>query len=100
MAFLAGLHGFSGAFLVCLPVNSAKVRDQPMSSFLEDISRVMQKAYGKDIYPFEESFLLKTLDKRLSSTWINSLTAYSFYLSMPINVEIFHQTIREALDGK
>jgi hypothetical protein len=92
------------AFLVCFlyvyPVNSAKVRDQPMSSSLEDITWVMQKACGKDISPFEESFLQKTLEKRLTSTWINSLTAYSFYLSMPINVEIFHQTIREALDGK
>ncbi len=52
-----------------------------MSSFLEDISRVMQKAYGKDIYPFEESFLLKTLEKRLSSTSIQNLAAYSEYLS-------------------
>jgi hypothetical protein len=77
-SFSAGLHGFSGALLVCLSVNPAKVCDQPMSSSLEDITWVMQKACGKDISPFEESFLLKTLEKRLTSTWINSLTAYSF----------------------
>jgi len=52
-----------------------------MSSVLEDITRVMQKTYGKDIYPFEESFLQKTLEKRLSLTSINSFTSYSGYLS-------------------
>jgi CheY-like chemotaxis protein len=52
-----------------------------MSSLLEDISRVMQKTYGKDIFPFDESFLLKTVEKRLASTSISSFTSYSDYLS-------------------
>ncbi|MGA7828808.1 MAG: protein-glutamate O-methyltransferase CheR [Geobacteraceae bacterium] len=52
-----------------------------MNSVLEDISRVMQEIYGKDIYPFEESFLEKTLEKRLSQTLFTSFAAYSAYLS-------------------
>jgi chemotaxis methyl-accepting protein methylase len=52
-----------------------------MSSVLEDITRVMRKIYGKDIYPFEESFLQKTLEKRLSLNSINSFASYSVYLS-------------------
>jgi len=58
-----------------------KVRDQTMCSVLKDITRVMEKIYGKDIYPFEESFLQKTLEKRLSLTSINNFTTYSGYLS-------------------
>jgi len=67
-------------FLYLYPINPAKVRDQTMSSLLEDIMRLMQKTYGKDIYPFEESFLQKTLEKRLSSTSIHNLAAYAEYL--------------------
>jgi len=52
-----------------------------MSNVLEDITRVMRNSYGKDIYPFEESFLRKTLEKRLSLTLIDSYTSYSDYLS-------------------
>lgn len=52
-----------------------------MSNVLEDITRVMRKIYGKDIYPFEESFLRKTLEKRLSQTSLDNYSAYSDYLS-------------------
>jgi len=68
-------------FLYVYADNPAKVRDQSMSSPLEDITRVMQRTYGRDIYPFEESFLLKTLEKRLSQVSINGFTDYSEYLS-------------------
>jgi chemotaxis methyl-accepting protein methylase len=52
-----------------------------MSNVLEDITRVMRYSYGKDIYPFEESFLRRTLDKRLSQTSLNDYSAYSDYLT-------------------
>lgn len=73
------------AFLMCFlyvyVIKPEKVRDKSMSSPLEDITRIMQSTYGRDIYPFEESFLLKTLEKRLSQTSINGFTAYCEYLS-------------------
>jgi len=64
-----------------IQVIQQKVRDQTMSSVLKGITRVMQKTYGRDIYPFEESFLLKMLEKRLCLTSINGFTDYSEYLS-------------------
>lgn len=55
-----------------------------MKSVLEDITRVMLRVHGRDISTFEESFLVKTLEKRLSSTSLNSLGAYSEYLSVSV----------------
>lgn len=52
-----------------------------MSKVLEDITRVMRKTYGRDFYPFEESFLQKTLEKRLFLASVNDFTAYSGSLS-------------------
>jgi len=52
-----------------------------MNRVLDDIARIMHRVHGRDISLFEESFLAKTLEKRLASTASGSLSAYSGYLS-------------------
>jgi chemotaxis protein methyltransferase CheR len=52
-----------------------------MNKELEEISRVMRQAHSRDISPYDESFLLKSVDKRLAATEIKTAAAYSEYLS-------------------
>ncbi len=80
-----------------------------MSKVREDIRRVMRKTYGRDIYPFEEIRADATLcpipvialTARVMSGDREEILARGFdgYLSKPIDAELFHQTIQEALDG-
>jgi chemotaxis protein methyltransferase CheR len=52
-----------------------------MNEQLEEISRVMRQTHGRDISPYDESFLIKSVDKRLAATGIKNAAAYSVHLS-------------------
>ena len=52
-----------------------------MNQQLEEISRVMRQTHGRDISPYDESFLVKSVDKRLAATEIKTAAAYSEVLS-------------------
>ncbi|MCX6690641.1 MAG: protein-glutamate O-methyltransferase CheR [Methanoregula sp.] len=51
-----------------------------MSGELDHIIRVMSGTHGKDISRYDESFLTKSLEKRMAATAIATITGYRDYL--------------------
>jgi len=43
---------------------------------LDEIAELLRKAYGRDIYPFDETFLAQSLEKRLAAMSIDTAAAY------------------------
>ncbi|GBE14955.1 MAG TPA: protein-glutamate O-methyltransferase CheR [Proteobacteria bacterium] len=52
-----------------------------MKRGLNRIIRVMDQAYGRDISPYDETFLAKSIDRRLAAAGVKTFSAYGAYLS-------------------
>ncbi|MFA6173869.1 MAG: protein-glutamate O-methyltransferase CheR [Kiritimatiellales bacterium] len=57
--------------------------------------RILEQVHGLDISPYEESFLRKSIDKRLAATGIETVAAYDGYLAEHREeAEIFCSSLR------
>lgn len=52
-----------------------------MKRGLNRIIRVMDRAHGRDISPYDETFLAKSIDRRLAAAGVKTFSAYGAYLS-------------------
>lgn len=62
---------------------------------LEAVIQTLHKTQGLDVSPYDESFLLKSIDKRLAATGLTSVAAYRDCLAdNPAEAETFWRSLR------